>query len=145
MSTNGHVPRAGDGRGARMLIDGEWIGRDEIIEVANPFDARIVDTVPRGRAGDIKDAVSAAVHAAGRPWPAHARYEILTRAAGRSSAERTRQPVRTTPPRLASRLASARVIVCEPPFATGQSSTWAVSAKTRPSAEVAGCDSGSTE
>jgi len=38
---------AGDGPGARMLVDGEWIARDEIIEVTNPFDGRLVDTVPR--------------------------------------------------------------------------------------------------
>ena len=72
---------------ARMLIDGEWIGRGETIDVANPFDGRLVDTVPRGRAGDIADAVTAAAQAVDRPWPTHARYETLTRAAARVEAD----------------------------------------------------------
>ena len=72
---DGRGPRAGDGRGARMLIDGEWIGREETIDVANPFDGRLVDTVPRGRAGDIAAAVTAAAQAVDRPWPTHARYD----------------------------------------------------------------------
>ena len=43
---DGGGPRAGDGRGARMLIDGEWIGRGETIDVANPFDGRLVALEP---------------------------------------------------------------------------------------------------
>jgi len=87
MNTGGGVARAGDGSGARMLIDGEWVSRDEIIEVVNPFDGRLVDTVPRGRAGDVKDAVTAAAQAAERPWPVHARYDALTRTAARIEAD----------------------------------------------------------
>ena len=87
MAADEGVPRAGDGRGARMLIDGAWIGRDEIIEVRNPFDGRMVDTVPRGRAGDIDAAVTAAVQAAVVPWPAHERYDVLTQAAARIEAD----------------------------------------------------------
>jgi glyceraldehyde-3-phosphate dehydrogenase (NADP+) len=66
-----------------MLIDGKWRARDEVIEVRNPFDGRFVDTVPRGRVGDIDDAIAAAARAAGEPWPTHARYDVLTRAAAR--------------------------------------------------------------
>ena len=83
----GGGPKAGDGRGARMLIDGAWIGRDETIDVANPFDGRLVDTVPRGHADDISAAVTAAARAAGQAWPAHARYDVLTRAAARVEAD----------------------------------------------------------
>jgi glyceraldehyde-3-phosphate dehydrogenase (NADP+) len=71
-----------------MLIAGEWIARDDVIEVRNPYDAQFVDTVPRGRAGDVADAVSAAAAAAGVPWPAHARYDVLMRAAARIEADR---------------------------------------------------------
>jgi len=88
MSSDGGVPRAGDGRGARMFVGGAWVGRDETIEVRNQFDHRLVDTVPRGRAADIHDAVTAASEAAGRPWPAHERYDVLSRAAARVEADR---------------------------------------------------------
>jgi glyceraldehyde-3-phosphate dehydrogenase (NADP+) len=70
-----------------MLIDGAWIGRDVLIDVRNPFDGRLVDTVPRGSPADITDAVRAAERAAGQPWPAHARYDVLMRAAARLEAD----------------------------------------------------------
>ena len=87
MAADGNVPRPGDGHGARMLIDGEWVGRDETIDVVNPLDGTRVDTVPRGRAGDIAAAVTAAARAAGQPWPTHARYDVLTNAAARIEAD----------------------------------------------------------
>jgi glyceraldehyde-3-phosphate dehydrogenase (NADP+) len=87
-ATAGQVPRAGDGQGARMLIDGEWVGRDDVIEVRNPFDHRLVDTVPRGTTADVECAIAAADRAAGVPWPTHARYEVLMRAAARLDADR---------------------------------------------------------
>ncbi|MCX6544607.1 MAG: aldehyde dehydrogenase family protein [Acidobacteria bacterium] len=80
--------RAGDGSGARMLIDGEWVGRDEVIEVRNPFDGQMVDTVPRGTVADVDRAIAAADRAAGVPWPTHARYDVLMRAAARLDADR---------------------------------------------------------
>jgi glyceraldehyde-3-phosphate dehydrogenase (NADP+) len=83
----GRVNRAGEGNGARMLIDGQWIARDEVIEVRNPYDGRLVDTVPRGRPADIDAAITAAARAAGEPWPLHARCEVLSRAAGRIDAD----------------------------------------------------------
>jgi glyceraldehyde-3-phosphate dehydrogenase (NADP+) len=87
MAGDGSGPRAGEGHGARMLIDAEWRTRDERIDVCNPFDGRLVDTVPRGTAADVTDAVGAAARSAGRPWPAHARYDVLTRAAARVEAD----------------------------------------------------------
>jgi glyceraldehyde-3-phosphate dehydrogenase (NADP+) len=87
MDAGDGVPRAGDGHGARMLIDGAWVGGDGIIDVRNPFDGRLVDTVPRGRPADIQDAVTAATRAAARPWPAHARYDVLMRTAARIEAD----------------------------------------------------------
>jgi glyceraldehyde-3-phosphate dehydrogenase (NADP+) len=87
MAGDDGAPMAGDGAGARMLIGGAWVGRGETIDVRNPFDGRLVDTVPRGCADDIKDAVTAAAQAAEEPWPAHARYDVLTRAAARIEAD----------------------------------------------------------
>ena len=81
------VTRPGDGRGARMLIDGGWVARDEVIDVRNPFDHRLVDTVPRGTPADIASAVAAAARALDAPWPLHARYDVLTRAAARLEAD----------------------------------------------------------
>lgn len=49
----------GDGGGARMLVGGAWIARDEAIEVRNPFDRRLVDTVPPGTPADIASAIAA--------------------------------------------------------------------------------------
>lgn len=82
------VPRAGDGRGARMLIDGRWVEGDGVIDVRNPLDGRLVDTVPRGRVADMAAAVAAAERAMAVPWPAHARYDVLMRAAERVDADR---------------------------------------------------------
>jgi len=82
------VPRAGEGRGARMLIDGEWIARGEVIDVRNPFDNRLVDTVPRGTAADVTRAIGAAATALEAPWPTHERYDTLMRAAARLDADR---------------------------------------------------------
>jgi glyceraldehyde-3-phosphate dehydrogenase (NADP+) len=70
-----------------MLISGGWVARGDVIEVRNPFDGRLVDTVPRGRADDMHVAVAAAALAVERPWPAHARYDTLTRAAARIDAD----------------------------------------------------------
>jgi len=44
-----------------MLIDGKWVDRDEKIEVKNPYDDSLVDTVPAASAEDMKAAIAAAV------------------------------------------------------------------------------------
>jgi glyceraldehyde-3-phosphate dehydrogenase (NADP+) len=51
------------------------------IEVRNPFDGRVVGTVPDGTVQDVERAVGRAAEAAGREWPSHARYDVLMRAA----------------------------------------------------------------
>lgn len=80
--------RPGDGQGARMLIDGQWVARAEIIEVCSPFDGQYVDTVPRGSRADMDAAIDAAARASAEPWPAHARYDVLMEAAARIDADR---------------------------------------------------------
>jgi len=87
MSAHDTHGRPGDGHGARLLIDGQWLTRSSVIEVRNPFDGRLVDTVPRGSRADIDAAVAAAERALRTGWPAHARYDVLMRAAARVEAD----------------------------------------------------------
>ncbi len=44
----------------KMLLSGEWVGREKRIEVYDPFDGSVVDTVPRGTVEDMGTAVEAA-------------------------------------------------------------------------------------
>ena len=68
---------------ARMVLGGVLAGHEETIEVRNPFDGHLVGTVPRGRVEDVQAAIEAAVKALDEVFPAHARYEVLMRAADR--------------------------------------------------------------
>lgn len=88
MSVTPPVTRPGDGRGAAMLIGGDWVSRPDLIEVRNPFDNRLVDTVPRAAPRDIDAAVAEAERALAVPWPTHARYDVLMRTAARIEADR---------------------------------------------------------
>jgi len=45
----------------KMLIGGEWVDREKKIEVKNPYDNSLVDTVPAASAEDMKDAIASAV------------------------------------------------------------------------------------
>lgn len=67
----------------QMFLGGQWVLRREQIEVTNPFDGSVIDTVPRGGAADAEAAVAGAVEGARqmRALPAHRRSEILRRAA----------------------------------------------------------------
>lgn len=67
----------------KMLIGGKWIDRKEKIEVTDPFDGSLVDTVPSGGAEDIKAAVTAAEkgYQTNRALPVHERIRILNAAA----------------------------------------------------------------
>lgn len=44
-----------------MLINGEWLDRDEKIEVIDPEHGKKIDTVPKGTVEDVKAAIAAAV------------------------------------------------------------------------------------
>jgi glyceraldehyde-3-phosphate dehydrogenase (NADP+) len=67
----------------KMLIGGEWIDRKDKIEVKNPYDGTVLDTVPRGTAGDVAEAIAAAEkgYAINRDLPVHKRIQILRKAA----------------------------------------------------------------
>ncbi len=44
-----------------MLLDGEWVDREEKIEVHDPFDHSVIDTVPSSTSDDVEKALEAAV------------------------------------------------------------------------------------
>tara|TARA_B100001250_G_scaffold381448_1_gene373762 strand:- start:1017 stop:2426 length:1410 start_codon:yes stop_codon:yes gene_type:complete len=67
----------------KMFIGGEWVDRDNKINVLNPFDQSVVDTIPSATSIDVDAAISSAERGAVimANMPAYERYEILHRAA----------------------------------------------------------------
>jgi len=62
-----------------MLIDGRWVKTSETIEVTDPWDGSVVDTVPRGTAAHVDEAIAAAARAF-RTWrfaPVHEKMRVL--------------------------------------------------------------------
>ena len=45
----------------KMLLDGQWVDRDEKIKVIDPFDNSLIDTVPSATTDDVETALAAAV------------------------------------------------------------------------------------
>ncbi len=68
----------------KMLIAGKWVDKKEKIEVKDPYDGSLVDTVPSGTAEDVKAAITAAEegYRTNRNLPVHERIRILSKAAG---------------------------------------------------------------
>lgn len=67
----------------RMYIAGHWIDREKKIDVLNPYDGTVVDTVPFAELGDVEKALESAVRGA-RTMAAlsgYDRYRILRAAA----------------------------------------------------------------
>ena len=66
----------------KMFVAGEWIDKTERIEVHNPFDGSVVDTVPKADERDIEKALAAAVEGARimATLPGYERYKILHKA-----------------------------------------------------------------
>ncbi len=66
-----------------MYIGGQWIPGTESMEVLNPYDGSVVDTVPMATAADIDRALDSAVRgaAAMRALSGFEKYQILHRAA----------------------------------------------------------------
>lgn len=67
----------------KMLLNGQWVDRDNCIEVLNPQNGKLVGTVPIANLEDTEVALEAAVSAAevARTMPAHQRISILRNAA----------------------------------------------------------------
>ncbi len=66
-----------------MLLDGKWVDRDDKIEVRDPFDNSLVDTVPSASLADCEIALAAAVKgfAITKRMAIHERAEILFKTA----------------------------------------------------------------
>jgi acyl-CoA reductase-like NAD-dependent aldehyde dehydrogenase len=67
----------------KMYIAGQWIDKPQRIEVRNSYDNSLIDTVPRGDAGDIERALQSAERGARvmAKLPGLERYKILMKAA----------------------------------------------------------------
>ncbi len=67
----------------KMIIGGQWVDKDDKIEVTNPYDGSLVDTVPRGTADDIDRAIQIAQkgYEINRDLPVHRRISILKKTA----------------------------------------------------------------
>lgn len=67
----------------KMLIAGEWVDKSEKIEVRDPFDNSLIDTVPRATQSDVEKAIESAVEGAkiAKKMPVHQRTDILKRTA----------------------------------------------------------------
>ncbi len=66
----------------KMLLNGEWVSRSKVMEVRDPYDQRLIDTVPLGSLEDMDAAITAAVEAfrVSSKMPAYQRREILLKA-----------------------------------------------------------------
>jgi acyl-CoA reductase-like NAD-dependent aldehyde dehydrogenase len=67
----------------KMYVAGQWIDKAQKIDVVNPYDNSVIDTVPRADRGDVERALQAAVHGAQvmAKLPGYERWKILKRAA----------------------------------------------------------------
>jgi glyceraldehyde-3-phosphate dehydrogenase (NADP+) len=67
----------------RMLLNGEWVDREKRIEVRDPWDNHIIDTVPASSKADAELAVKSAVQGfeISKRLTVYERAQILTRAA----------------------------------------------------------------
>ncbi|HIP43702.1 MAG TPA: aldehyde dehydrogenase family protein [Aquifex aeolicus] len=66
----------------KMLIGGEWVDKDEKIEVIYPYTRKVIGTVPKGSEGDVYKAIERAKEGFKEisSLTAYERYEILMRA-----------------------------------------------------------------
>ena len=44
----------------KMYMGGQWVDKSEQIDVVNPFDGSIIDTVPKGDRADVSTAIESA-------------------------------------------------------------------------------------
>jgi len=67
----------------RMYVAGQWIDTEKKIDVLNPYDGSVLDTVPRADLGDVDRTLNSAVRGAKTmaKLPGYERYRILKKAA----------------------------------------------------------------
>lgn len=72
-----------NGANVKMFCAGKWVDRADKLDVNNPYDGSVIDTVPRATAADVDAAVSALVRGARamRDMSAYDRGNLLRRAA----------------------------------------------------------------
>ena len=68
----------------KMYLAGEWVDRDQKIDVVNPFNGGMIDTVPRAGIEDVDAAIASAERGAKvmASMSGYQRYEVLMRAVG---------------------------------------------------------------
>jgi acyl-CoA reductase-like NAD-dependent aldehyde dehydrogenase len=68
----------------KMFLRGQWVDKPQKIEVINPFDRSVIDTVPKADRQDVDTALSGAVEGARimRKMPGYERFVVLRKAAG---------------------------------------------------------------
>jgi acyl-CoA reductase-like NAD-dependent aldehyde dehydrogenase len=95
-------------RERKLLVDGDWIETGEWHEVRSPYSGEVVGRIARAGAAEARTAVDAAARAMREPLPAHARAEILDRAAD-LIAERQEEIARTISDEAGKPMKAARV------------------------------------
>ena len=67
----------------KMFLAGEWVDRPRMQEVGNPYDASVIDSVPKAGRDDVERALAFAARGAAvmARMTAHERWRVLTRAA----------------------------------------------------------------
>ncbi len=67
----------------KMLINGEWVDRENKINICNPYNNEVIDTVPAASHSDVKLAIDAAEKGfkIAKKMPVHQRMEILNKVA----------------------------------------------------------------
>lgn len=66
---------------SRMLLNGEWVEREDWLPISDPEDGREVGRVPLATVEDVATAVDGSLEALRSPLPAHERSRILEEAA----------------------------------------------------------------
>jgi acyl-CoA reductase-like NAD-dependent aldehyde dehydrogenase len=94
----------------KMFLGGRWADARETIDVVNPFDGSVIDTVPKGTAADVDKALATLIEGAKtmRGMSAFARSRILDKAA-RLLHERVEEFARTISQEEGKILAESRV------------------------------------
>src|SRR2546422_9127818 len=82
-SASGHVTPQGGQTAMKMYVAGQWIDKLQKIEVRNPYDNAVLDTVPRADAADVERALQSAERGAKvmAKLSGYDRWKILKRAA----------------------------------------------------------------
>src|SRR5437773_1227425 len=67
----------------KMYVAGQWIDKPQTINVMNPYDNSVIDTVPRADRSDVERALGSAVRGAQvmAKLPGYERWKILKKAA----------------------------------------------------------------